>query len=675
MASAQQISSYYASFGFRIDQSSLTKLKTAIKDVKEHISKQLNISVKISKFTIGKRELNAAIKDAATQAGGIRLSINSFAVNATELRRSVQSAFDKGVTLRVNATTRTREPSAARPRSQGGGNNYGTTGGVLNRYGISGLAGYATGVGVMNINSVSEDLQSSKVSLNTITGGRGVDAYQWIKNQGNQVGFDYRNQLPVFSSYLGASVNKQGYDNSLESYKNLTQYGLTHGSDRVSMERAMLAIGQMWSKGRLMAEELNGQLAEAKGFSGAKAIIAESYQESIGGKLTGQKAEAALIDAMKKGLVETAKVMPIATRRMGIEAAGGIDAYNNTTGAQHSRFTNSLTNAVEVFGKGGFDQGMMRFFKFMADFLDKHSDDIRELGNSFLKLEKTFERIVGVGERVIGFFSRLNPTLTNMGVILLPLTAIMSRFSMAMTGIALVMDDIDVYMSGGDSMIGRFVSYMKDLTGMDFTGLAAGFGVLAIGITAAFSPLIATIAAVAGLVEIYKYIQGLKSKEGVNSSQSSLPSWGQMDTQNAKNSTWGAIQTATGGYEGGGWNTDKSKGEAILGGGTVGREYRPALLNVRKAFDNGTISQDMYDRAMTAAGAGYSSPEALSSWINQTTTRHDNPNIFPASTLGQNTTFVINGEFNNVTMTLEDMIKNAGAQFTGGQQPAKSSGG
>ena len=47
MASAQQISSYYASFGFRIDQSSLTKLKTAIKDIKEHI-KNLKKALKMS---------------------------------------------------------------------------------------------------------------------------------------------------------------------------------------------------------------------------------------------------------------------------------------------------------------------------------------------------------------------------------------------------------------------------------------------------------------------------------------------------------------------------------------------------------------------------------------------------------------------------------------------------
>ena len=672
MASAQQISSYYASFGFRIDQSSLTKLKTAIKDIKEHISKQLSISVKITKFSIGKRELNAAIKDAANQAGGIRLSINSFAVNATELRRSVQSAFDKGVTLRVNATARSREPSSTRPRSQGSaGNNYGTTGGVLNRYGISGLAGYATGVGVMNVNSISEDLQSSKVSLNTITGGRGVDAYQWIKNQGNQIGFDFRNQLPVFSSYLGASVNKQGYDASLESYKNLTQYGLTHGSDRVSMERAMLAIGQMWSKGKIMGEELNQQLAEAKGFSGAKSIIAESYQESIGGKLTGQKAEAALIDAMKKGLVETAKVMPIVTRRMGIEAAGGIDAYNRTTGAQHARFTNSLTNAVEIFGKGGFDEGMMRFFKFMADFLDKHSEDIREFGNSFLKLEKTFERIVGVGERVIGFFSRLNPTLTNMGVILLPLTAIMGKFSMAMTGIALVMDDLDVYMSGGDSMIGRFISYMKDLTGMDFTAVAAGFAVIGTAIGLAFSPLIAAMATIAAFVEASKYLDSLKQDNSAQVNRGGLPSskalregyYTQAKERN-KGTILGNVALPV-------WAAESAIAPGIF---NYLMKDKGSLVDWRApegAVAAGAFGSEELERLKLAVGTGQMSPaQAISYFNNRMST--------PSGAQGNSATpmiFNINGEFNNVSMTLDDMIKNAGAQFTGGQQPAKASGG
>lgn len=255
MASSIEIAAYYSKFSFKLDTASITKLNAKIKEVKEYISKQLSINVKISKFTISKRELNAAIKDAAKDAGGIKLAINSFAVNATELRKSVQAAYGAGVTLNVKAVSRGSGGSQGqgRPRGSSASNEFDRADRILGRSGLRAVAGYAAGVGVMNINQISEDIQSSKTSLNTITGGRGVDAFQWIKDQGNSMGFDYRSQLPVFSSYLGASINKQGYDKSLESYRDLTMYGQTHGADRVSMERAMLAIGQMWSKGKVMA--------------------------------------------------------------------------------------------------------------------------------------------------------------------------------------------------------------------------------------------------------------------------------------------------------------------------------------------------------------------------------------------------------------------------------------
>ncbi len=669
MASAQQISSYYASFGFRIDNASVSKLKTKVQEIKSFISKQLNINLRISRFTISKASLNTAIKEAIKKTGGIKLTVNAFSVNATALRLAVQAAFNSGTVLRVKVIPVIQHTNLPTIRTGGGGGGNSGGSGVLNRYGIQGIAGYATGVGVMNVNSVSEDLQSSKVSLNTITGGRGVDAYQWIKNQGNQVGFDYKNQLPVFSSYLGASVNKQGYDNSLESYKNLTQYGLTHGSDRVSLERAMLAIGQMWSKGKIMAEELNQQLAEAKGFSGAKSIIADSYQESIGGNLVGQKAEAALIDAMKKGLVETAKVMPIVTRRMGIQAAGGLAEYNMTTGAQHARFTNSLTNAVEVFGKGGFDEGMMRFFKFMADFLERHSEGIRKLGENFLKLEKAFERIVAVGERIFKFFNDLNPTLTNMGIILLPLTLIMNRFSWAMTGIALAMDDLDAYMSGGDSMIGRFVSYMKDLTGMDFTSLAAGFGLLALGITAAFSPLIASIAAIAALVAAYKYVQSLNKDNSSEVNSGGLPS-----SKDLREGVWTKGKSKLQGT---------FKGDVLLPIAASGSAMFPSLFNYlakdkgdlvdwrapEGAVAAGSMLPDELERLKLAVGTKQMSPAQAISYFNN---RMSTPSGAQGNSK-QPLIFKLDGTFNNQIVKIDD-IYNALPYFQNGSQPAKSNG-
>lgn len=648
--SATQISSYYAKFGFKIDTSSVTSLKRKVSEVKDFISKQLSLNVKITKFSIGKRELNRALKEAIAESGGVHLPINSFKVNAVELRKSVQKAFSNGVILNVNAVS--KGSSTTSKRSPQGVVNTGRNSlyNSIRNVGLGSLASIGAGYGIMGINQRSEDLQSSKVSLNTITGGRGVDAYQWLKDQSNAMGFDYSNQLPVFSNYLGASINKQGYENSLTSYKDLISYGTTRGADKIAMERAMLAIGQMWSKGKIMAEELNQQLTEAKGFSGAKAVIAQAYQESIGGKLTGQKAEAALIEAMKKGLVETAKVMPIATRIFGEQAAGGIDQYLTTTGAQHNRFRNAITSSIAIFGKGGFDEGMMRFFKFMADFLEKHSEDIRNLGKSFLDLEKAFERIVQGG--------------APLTALLVPLWALFKTGVARVTLLVAALDDFSVFVQGGDSVLGQFSKWLKDIAGSDFNAIAVGIGVIGAAITVAFSPMLASIAGLAAVIEAYKYIQGIRnSDKGVMSGQTTLPSWEELDAQNAKNSNWGAFETLTGGYSGGGINTDKLKGKAILLGGSNGKQYRPALEKIRSAFDRGLINQDSYDRALTVAGAGYMTPEALSSWISQDMSRRYNPNIFPSMASAPIEIF-LNGTFDNQKVNLNELL---------GQFPDKSS--
>lgn len=502
MTASTEIAKYYASFGFKIDPTSITNLKRNIESVKASLAKTLNITLNVSKVSIKKRELNASLKEEMGKIGGVKLSINSFAVNAVELRRSVQAAFDKGVTLRVNAQTRTSTSTPRSPRPQGGG---GATNGVLSRYGLQGLAGYATGVGFGNMNQMSEDLQTGMVALDTITKGRGTDAYGWLKNQAGEVGFDFRSQLPQFSNFLGASINKLGYDDSLNTYKSITNYGLTHGADRVSSERAMMALGQMMSKGKINAEELNQQLAEAKGFSGVKSIIAEAYQEKIGGTLTGQKAEEALIAAMKKGLVNTMEVMPIMARRMAEQS--DLSNYQKTTVAAHGRFSTSLVTAMERFSKGGFGEGMTRFFSFLAKWLDSHGSQIENLGKAFLILEKVFESIVSVGGTLISFFADINPAITLLAA---SIGILYSKFKMMgiVWGILyLIFDDIDTYISGGDSLLGRFFTYMKDLTGLDLQGFAVGLGAIGIAITAAFSPITAAILSIGALIEMYKAVK------------------------------------------------------------------------------------------------------------------------------------------------------------------------
>lgn len=648
---AIQVSSYFAKFGFKLDPTSINKVKSEVHYLKKFIANQLkNIKIEkleIGKLKINKSDINRAIKEAVNSGkGGIILPISRFSINVAELRKAVREAYYNGVVLTVNAVPSKNFPFGKTPQSRSPYAGRSTLSGAFGA-GIGAAVAGATGYGIFSINQRSEDIQSSKVSLNTITGGRGVDAFQWIKNQGNALGFDYTSQLPIFSNYLGASINKQGYENSLQSFRDLTTYGLSHGADSQSMEKAMLAIGQMWSKGKIMAEELNTQLAEAKGFSGTKSIIAQAYQESIGGKLSGQKAEAALLEAMKKGQVITEKVMPIVTRLLGEQASKGLQEYQLTTAAQHNRFRNTLSNSIEVFGKGGFDEGMMRFFKFLSEFLDKHSEDIRRLGKGFLELEKAFERIVSGSGALMA--------------VLVPLWAVINTGIGKFGLLVGVLDEISVFISGGDSLLGRLTKYLEDLTGLDYNVIASGMAVVGFAITRAFSPMIAAVVAIGALIEAYKYVQGLKSKELPSVPSSGAPSLKDINnassinlakaTENSsgflgKSYSWFRLASNAAGNATG-FSFDTLRGYQYANSGTVNQ--------LGLALKEGLITEDEQDRYFRAMGVGLMSVDQVISNLSQIRSRRDNPNIFPARQIPP-IEITLNGSFNNERVNVMDLL-------------------
>lgn len=300
----QIISSYGSKFGFLIDKASVSavysqidtikakiesKLNTtlrinkiviapdALAGAKGRISKSLNVNVTIDKITItndalakAKRRLETAMKGAFKEASstGIAFPINKFQVDAVQLRKQVQAAFDKGVILKVDAVKGRGAASPTSPIERAAANrrhalSIGQSGlgyGLL--AGMTGIVpAVAATAGIMQLNAISEQLQSGMVSLGTITKGRGQETFDWLRRTGNEVGLNYREQLPMFSNYLAGSINKQGYEASLQSFKDISLYGMTHGATTESTKGATRALGQMWSKGKVYAEELDCRLA------------------------------------------------------------------------------------------------------------------------------------------------------------------------------------------------------------------------------------------------------------------------------------------------------------------------------------------------------------------------------------------------------------------------------
>jgi hypothetical protein len=243
--------------------------------------------------------------------------------------------------------------------------------------------------------------------------------------------------------------------------------------------------------------------------------------------------------------------------------------------------------------------------------------------------------LIKYGEKIFNFFHKLNPAISTMVILLGPLAMMLGRAKLIFLGIVLALEDIDGYVNGKDSVIGRFINYMKDLTGMDLTGLAVGFGVLGIAILAAFAPVTALMVTVGALIGYYEYLQKIKSREGVNPESNSLPTYDQMNSQAKKNvsDNWDKASGFWGKTKAGAslaWEYGKigNSGDALINWEAIKGahpENRALVARLSKFRNEGIVSAEEQERALTAIGGGYSKASAISQWLDQRTTY--NPNI------------------------------------------------
>lgn len=118
-----------------------------------------------------------------------------------------------------------------------------------------------------------------------------------------------------------------------------------------------------------MLEELKNQIGDAQGFGGMIPIFAEAWAR-INGKNPADVKEPVkeLLDAMQKGNVITAKILPMVEEIARERARSGIEAARETSGAERSRFLNQITNFWANFTSGGGESGLAKFWKMMQEF-------------------------------------------------------------------------------------------------------------------------------------------------------------------------------------------------------------------------------------------------------------------------------------------------------------------
>lgn len=342
----------------------------------------------------------------------------------------------------------------------------GAIGGGVAGAGMGFLRGAIPGLGAAfafsQLNKINQQMQAQQLAMTAVMGdeGKGMEQSKWVKDLSNKIGMDYRQVAPSYNKMLASGQTSGMSTESVQNiFQGVSEYGRTMGLDSESMKGSMRAIEQMMNKGQVMSEELKGQLAER--MPGAMSAMAEAA-----GFGSDEKGVAKLMDAMKKGTVKSTAVLE---KFAGILAArarqgGALEKAMQSTAAQQARMNNAFSDSVGVFSAAGFDKGMGKFFKAMADGMRDAEPGIKSLGEAFNLLIEPVNSFINVGGTILGMLPKIGALFgltggqlaalgVTAGIVMLPFGGVAA----AIGAITLALDDLITYAEGGDSLFGRWL--------------------------------------------------------------------------------------------------------------------------------------------------------------------------------------------------------------------------
>lgn len=387
----------------------------------------------------------------------LRLTVDQANLRA-QIRQAIsQHEFDVRVRVRRSAG------GEGSPR----GGRAGAVGGGIMGAGMGFMRGAIPGLGAAfafsQLNQINQQMQAQQNAMTAVMGSEQAGAAQseWVKNLSNTIGMDYRAVAPSYNKMLASGQTSGLSTESVQNiFKGISEYGRTMGLDPESMKGSMRAVEQMMNKGQVMSEELKGQLAER--MPGAISAMAEAA-----GFGKGPDAVAKLFKAMENGEVKSNAVLEKFSGILAERArqGGALAKAMESTAAQQARMNNAFSDTVKVFSQAGFDAGMGKFFKAMAEGMKDAEPGIKALGDAFNMLIEPVNAVINVGGTLLGMLPKIAELFgltggqlaalgVTAGIVMLPFGGIAA----AIASIGLALDDLIVYSEGGDSLFGRWVA-------------------------------------------------------------------------------------------------------------------------------------------------------------------------------------------------------------------------
>lgn len=201
------------------------------------------------------------------------------------------------------------------------------------------------------------------------------EQFEYLRRNADLLGVDLQKSSQEYTRLsASASAMNVAIEDQQALYTALSKSSTVLHLDAQKMQYATLALTQMFSKGRIQAEELRRQLGEA--IPGAAVRFQQGVMQVIKGT---DLAKYSFDDLMKRGLLDTKKFLPQLIGALEGTAKGWQDAANSLH-AEITRLGNEWFELRVKMSSGLFSQAMAAGVRFLTDNLESVTHAVIGLG-------------------------------------------------------------------------------------------------------------------------------------------------------------------------------------------------------------------------------------------------------------------------------------------------------
>lgn len=422
-----QVAKYVASLGVDLDKNSFSKADKALSGLEKKLKKLgsfgKGLSFNVASFSIDQRKLNTVLGSALDVASKVvKLEVSQFTVNDRNLQAALQRSarrvggrggfagnsalssaeWDRRQTVmgRAAIDRHQRQLELAALRNSRAGPNSGRAGksvgvaasgrglGFSNFLGPA-LALGAGGYGLSQLNQRNQQVVSAQLQSQAVvqqaggTAGEGRDSFQYLRSEGNRIGFNYLEASGDYNKLIsGLTGSGVSLGKSQKVFSGFAELARVNKLDKTTQNRLFRALSQVAGKGKLMSEELTGQIAEA--LPGGTALFAQAYQKQIGGSKTGSEAIQQLLADMKKGKVKSDILTYAGDAASQLANQGGaLTTASQASQAEQQRYQNVVSDMSVLASNNGVEEGFARIFRTLSTGLSESNSLVKTLAESF----------------------------------------------------------------------------------------------------------------------------------------------------------------------------------------------------------------------------------------------------------------------------------------------------